>query len=243
MDRGLYISAAGMLAEQIRQDQLASDLANASTPGYKPDRAAQESFGEVLIGNRETRQPVGSIGLGVDVDKIRVDMTQGSLRQTDEPLDLGLQGDGFFVVQTPNGNRYTRDGQLAQDAQGRLVTATGLLVLGDDGRPIAIPSGSRPEIGQDGTVRAGDRAVGRIAVVSLAAAAKEGDNLFTGTPGARPAPTLVRQGFLETSALDPAKAMVDMLVSMRSYESSQRVIHAIDDSLRQAISVAGSGGS
>lgn len=239
MDRGLYIAAGGMVAEQLRQDQLANDLANASTPGYKPERAAQESFGDVLLANRQTGQPIGSIGLGVDVSRVGVDLTQGPLRETDEPLDVALQGEGFLVVQTPDGNRYTRDGQLSQDAQGRLVTASGLPVLGDGGQPIAIPAGAKPEIAADGTVTAGGRTVGKLALVTLQNPVKQGDGLFAGTAGQAPAGTTFRQGYLEGSAVDPAKAMVDMMVSMRSYESSQRVIHALDDSLHQATTVAG----
>src|SRR5438046_2463484 len=123
MDRGLYIAASGMLAELTRQDQIANDLANSSTPGYKPDRAAQRGFADLLLESRQSGQPIGALGLGVEISTIRTDMTQGPLRQTGEPLDLALQGDGFFAVKTTAGTRYTRDGQLSLDGQGRLVTA------------------------------------------------------------------------------------------------------------------------
>src|SRR5438552_4004306 len=90
MDRGLYIAASGMLAELVRQDQLANDLANASTPGYKADRAAEASFGQLLLRNRTTGEPIGSLGFGAQIAEIRTDLTQGPLRQTDEPLDVAL---------------------------------------------------------------------------------------------------------------------------------------------------------
>src|SRR5262249_45304575 len=140
--------------------------------------------------------------------------------------------------QTPQGTRYTRDGQLAIDANGRLVTTTGYPVLDDRGRAIQIPAG-QVTVSADGTVSAAGKSVARLAVVSLTNPAKQGDNMFTGTPGARPADTQVKQGFLEGSAIDPARAMVDMIVSMRAYEASQRVIHAIDETLGKGIQSGG----
>lgn len=243
MDRGLYIAATGMYAELARQDQLASDLANASTPGYKPTRAAQTSFGEVLISNTLTGQALGSIGLGAQLDAPRVDLAQGVLRETDEPLDVALEGPGFFRLQTADGIVYTRDGQFTTDANGRLVTPTGASVLDEQGRPITIPAGAKPAIGPDGAIRVNGQTVATLAVVSLANPRKIGDNAFSGTPGAKPAGTQVRQGYLEASAVDAATSMIDMIVSMRAYESSQRVIQAIDETLQRGIAAGSANGS
>ena len=85
MDRGLYIAASGMLAELTRQDQIANDLANASTPGYKADRSAQASFGELMLANRSNGQTVGPLSLGAHIAEIRTDVAPTALRQTDEP--------------------------------------------------------------------------------------------------------------------------------------------------------------
>src|SRR4051812_43356372 len=85
MERGLYIAAGGMLAEQVRQDQIANDLANASTPGYKPDRAAQASFGDMMLQSSATGRPIGTLSLGVGIDELRTDLTQGPLKQTGNP--------------------------------------------------------------------------------------------------------------------------------------------------------------
>lgn len=242
MDRGLYIAASGMIAEQVRQDLIAADLANASTPGYKADRSAQSSFGELLLSNSATGQTVGALGLGSRIDVVRTAMGQAPLRETGEPLDLALEGDGFLSVRTPNGTRYTRDGQLVVDAQGRLATVGGqYLVLDDKAEPITVGSASDLSIASDGAVRVDGRLVATVAVSSLTSAQKIGDNLFTGQPGARPAGTSIRQGSLESSGVDPARAMVDMIVSMRAYEASQRVIHAIDQALQKGISTGGAG--
>src|SRR5205085_11786867 len=128
--RGLYIAASGMLAEQVRQDQIANDLANASTPGYKPDRAAQESFDELLLHNSRTGAAIGGLSLGTGIAELRTDLSQGPLSQTGHPMDVALSGDGFLAVDTSQGVRYTRDGQLATDDQGRLVTTTGYVLRG-----------------------------------------------------------------------------------------------------------------
>jgi flagellar basal-body rod protein FlgG len=242
MDRGLYIAASGMLAELVQQDQIANDLANASTPGYKADRSAERSFGDLLLANQKDGSLVGPLSLGTHVDTIATDLSQAPLRETDGKLDVGLEGDGFLAVRTANGVRYTRDGQLSLDAQGRLVTATAQEpVLDQQGREIVVGSND-PTIAPDGTIQVGNRAVARIGVFSLANPQKVGDNEFTGTAGARPAATQVRQGFLETAGVDPARTMVDMIASLRAYEASQRVLHAIDDSLGKAVQAGATAG-
>jgi flagellar basal-body rod protein FlgF len=240
MDRGLYIAASGMLAEQVRQDQLAHDLANASTSGYKADRSTQRSFGELLLANRATGEIIGTGSLGTQIAEIKTDLSQSPLRETNEPLDVALAGSGFLAVRAADGVRYTRAGQLALDAQGRLSTATGLPVLGEDGQPITVGT-SEPTIGPDGTITAGGRTVGRIAIVDLRNPVKQGDTLFSGTPAGRPTGTVLKQGFLEGSGVQPAEAMVDMMTSMRAYESVQRVIRTIDETLQRGIQSGGNG--
>jgi flagellar basal-body rod protein FlgG len=239
MDRGLYIAASGMLAEQTRQDQIANDLANASTPGYKADRSAQSSFGELLLANRTTGQQVGPLALGSTIAEIRTDLNPSALKQTDEPLDLALEGSGFFAVQTPQGTRYTRDGQFAIDAQGQLTDAVGRPVLDDGGRPIAAGAADGLTIAADGTVSRNGRQIARLGVVSLTNPVKQGDTLFQGTPGPRPAETAVRQGFVETSGVNAATAMIDMITSMRAYEAGQKVIQSIDETLQKGIAASG----
>jgi flagellar basal-body rod protein FlgG len=226
MERGLYIAASGMMAEQVRQDLIAHDLANASTSGYKPDRVASKSFGEMLLSDTANGTAVGSLGLGTQIDRQVTDMSAGPLRDTGEPLDFAVEGDGFFAVRTSGGVRYTRDGQFAASARGTLVTAAGDDVLGPDGAPI--------RIGTDGKVAAGD-----VGVVSLPDARREGDNLFTGTAGGTAAGT-VRAGALEGSGVDPVTTMVEMMSSLRAFESGQRVITTIDSTLQKAANQVGS---
>jgi flagellar basal-body rod protein FlgG len=229
MDRGLYIAASGMLAEQVRQDQIANDLANSSTPGYKADRTAQRSFGNLLLSNSATGLLVGPQSTAVEVRRIATDWTPQPLNDTGEPLDFGITGNGFFAVQTAQGTRYTRNGQFTSNAQGQLVTAMGDRVLGRNGQPI--------RIGADGKV---DPRL--LNVVLLANPRKQGDNYVTGTPGAVGGQTAgqVRAGALEESGADPTRSMVDMISSMRSYESGQKVIQTIDETLNKAVTQVGS---
>ena len=239
MDRGLYIAASGMLSEQTRQDQIANDLANASTPGYKSDISTQHAFGQLLLQNTENGQTIGALGLGAQIAATVTDMTQAPLKQTGQPLDLALAGQGFFRVQTPDGVRYTRDGQLVLDSSGRLQTATGYLVLDTSGQPIKAGSASGLQVAADGTVSSNGKSVAQISVVSLTSPVKQGDTLFDGTAGTRPAGTSVVQGSLEGSGVDATRAMVDMLSSLRTYQSDQQAIQAIDDTLKKGIASGG----
>jgi flagellar basal-body rod protein FlgG len=226
MDRGLYIAAAGMVAEQTRQDLIANDLANASTPGYKSDRATQRSFENVLLQNTETGQQIGSIGQGVAIDRQATDWRAGALKTTDEPLDFAITGDGFFAVRGNNGTQYTRNGRFSASPDGVLVTPTGETVLGRNGNPV--------RVGADGTVNPAS-----LQVTLLTNPRKAGEGLVTGTTaGTAPAAT-VKSGAIEASGADPARSMVDMIASMRAFEAGQRVIRTIDDVLGKAANDVG----
>ena len=141
-----------------------------------------------------------------------------------ESLDFAVEGDGFFAVQTQQGVRYTRNGQFALDTQGRLVTARGDLVLNRTGGPITSANG-----------KVDARQLG---VVNLTNPRKEGDSLVSGTP-AGAGTGQVRAGALEASGADAARAMVDMIASLRAYESGQKVITTIDSTLGKAANQVG----
>jgi flagellar basal-body rod protein FlgF len=226
MERGLYIAASGMLSETVRQDQIANDLANASTPGYKADRSTQRSFGELLLANRLTGQPIGGLGMGVQIGRSVTDLAPAPLRETGEPLDFAVEGTGFFAVRTAQGIRYTRNGQFSVSAQGRLVDSLGNEVVGRNGGAVKV----RP----NGKVNAH-----AIATFEVPGARKVGDDLFTGTATGRGAGA-VRSGALEGSGVDPTRSMVDMISSFRAFESGQKVIRTIDETLERAAGQVGS---
>jgi flagellar basal-body rod protein FlgF len=226
MDLGLYIAATGMVAEQTRQDQISNDLANASTPGYKPDQSTQSSFGELLLSSSSTGQPIGRVYTGVALGKAVTDMTPAGMQDTGQPLDFGIVGQGFFAVQSAQGVRYTRDGQFSASTSGQLVNTAGDPVLDQQGHPLTVSA--------DGRVPASS-----LGVYEVPGAVKQGENLFTGTPSGQAAGT-VRQGALELSGVDAAKAMVDMIGSMRTFQSGQQAIQAIDQTLQEASTQVGS---
>jgi flagellar basal-body rod protein FlgF len=226
MERGLYIAASGMLAEQVRQDQIANDLANAQTPGYKADRSSQRAFGDLLLSNTVTGQPVGRLGAGAQIAQTVTDLTAAPLRQTNEPLDFAVQGDGYFAVRTDNGVRYTRNGAFTQGPGGTLVDQLGNPVLSQNGQTIRVDD--------DGSVDPG-----RLGVYGLDGVRKLGDGNFEGQPNGR-AQGRVAAGMLEGSGTDPAKAMVDMIASLRSFEAGQKAIQTIDETLQKAANQVGS---
>jgi flagellar basal-body rod protein FlgG len=225
MDPGLYIAAQGMLVEQNRQDQYANDLANASTPGYKSDRTTQADFGSLLLSNTSTGQPLGSIATGLRVSAVTTDMTPAGANPTGQPLDFAVQGNGLFAVQTPQGVRYTRDGQFGASASGLLVDKLGNAVLSQAGAPISVkPNGTVP--------------AASLGVFNVTGATKQGNNLFAGTAAGRGAGSVV-SGALEASSVDPVHTMVDMIASLRAYESGQKMISSIDQTMQQSAQSVG----
>lgn len=219
MERGLYIAASGMVAEMARQDQIANDLANAATPGYKADRSAQHSFGELLVTDKLSGTVVGSVNMSTRVDRQVTDMAGQPARDTGEPLDLAIVGEGFFAIQTPDGVRYTRNGSFTANPAGQLVDQLGNPVLSRDGAPL--------QLGDDGTINAA--AVG----VSLVPnATKAGNGYFDGNAVGQ-APDAPRTGALEGSGVNAARTMVDMMASLRAFEAGQKAITTIDSSLER----------
>jgi flagellar basal-body rod protein FlgG len=225
MERGLYIAASGMLSEMQRQDLIANDLANASTPGYKADRTSQHSFAEILLENRRSGEQIGSLGTGVSIAAQVTDLAPQSARETGEPLDFAISGEGFFGVQTAEGLRYTRNGRFTADAAGRLTDQLGNQVVGRDGGAVTVAG--------DGTVDPE-----RLGVFAVQGARKAGDGLFTGEAGGQ-AGGAVRSGALEGSGVDAARSMVDMIASLRAFEAGQRVITTIDSTLQKAANDVG----
>ncbi len=223
---GLNIAASGMVAEQTRQNQLSNDLSNASTPGFKPEETPQHNFGAVLLASTRGGPAMGSVNQGVALGKAYTNMTPGSMQETDEPLDFAIEGDGFFSVKTAQGVRYTRDGQFTTSAQGVLTDA--------DGNPVLGPSGAQIKVGKDGTVP-----VSALGVFEVPGAVKQGENLYTGTASGK-AQAGVRQGALEGSGVDAAKVMVEMITSLRNFQSGQQAIQTIGQTLQEASSQVGS---
>jgi flagellar basal-body rod protein FlgF len=221
---GIYVAAAGAIAQSNALDATANNIANASTAGFHGDRVV---FREALASARSP--DVAMVGTGT----ARVDAQVGALTQTGNPLDLALDGDGYFTVRSENGPRYTRAGNFQLDADRRLVNADGLPVLGEQGAPIVVPAdASVLTVSADGAVRADGAELGRLALVRFAPAAmrRESGSLFSsiGQPLGVDPPK-VRSGMLESSNVNIVRGIVDLVKVSRTYESLMRVIQGYHD--------------
>jgi flagellar basal body rod protein FlgG len=188
---------------------------------------------------------LGDLGLGVETIDPVTDYVDGALRQTGEPLDLALHGAGFFRVQTPDGERLTRDGRFLRDADGTLVTVDGYQVLDAAGAPITLADGTVAVAG-DGTLTVDGQAAGQLGLASFADPEAElardpaRGNLFiaAGQPTGQEQGTVV-QGYLETSNINPAQLMTQMVSVGRAYEAAQMLVQTQDELLGRAISTLG----
>ncbi|GLC25387.1 flagellar hook-basal body protein [Roseisolibacter agri] len=227
---GLTSAAASLRYWERRSEITANNLANASTDGFKAERV----FARLL----------GAAGEELPVAQAATDMRGGTVRTTQNPLDVALQGDGFLVVDTPAGERFTRGGSLRLDAQHRLVDAGSRPVLGEKG-PIVVPAGAQVVIGDDGTVSAGGRPIDRMRVERAGAGATlahEGGTLFVpdaGRTSVAPAERRVQQGAIEESNVNPVSAMVDMIAVQRAYASVQKAVTTLDSVREKATSELG----
>lgn len=252
MIRGLYTSSAGMQAESIRQDVIANNLANLNTKGFKRDLAVLQARENKDI--RRTHNPVsadplaaqrrveiGELGTGVLVDRIVKRFEQGDFQDTESPLDMALDGDGYFTLEDATGERlYTRAGDFTLDADGFIIDKGGRRLLGTDG-PIRVPRETAFQVGLDGIVTVNRRPIAQLALARFAdpdgELEKRGDTLFRFTGEGEPlaSDAQVRQGMLEGSNVNSVAAMTEMIMALRQYEANQKAIHHQDETLAKAV--------
>ena len=251
MVRGLYTAASGALVAQSQADTIANNLANVNTSGFKRTLMQVQSAPELGVFALQTQpggapgkgvpsaQFVGQLGTGAQVLDTPAVFEQGSLENTGNSLDLAIMGRGFFTLQTPQGIRYTRDGQFARDPQGYLVTSDGTRVMGRSGAVQLQPGDVR--IAEDGPVRQNGAVVDQLRIVNfqnLTAVRPEGDNQFVDTGAGRPAidaASSVNQGYLERSNANVVRSMVDLITAQRWFEAKQKVIQTQDTANGYAI--------
>ena len=256
MINSLWISKTGMQAQQTQLDVISNNMANVSTNGFKRASAVFEDLmyqNLRQVGAADTGQnnlPTGlQIGLGVRTVATSRQFSQGSLQQSGNPLDLAINGQGFLQVALPDGTTgYTRDGSLQVDAQGRLVTASGLAVVGDITVP---PEAQSVTIGKDGVVtatlpgNATPQPLGSLELANFinpAGLEPRGQNLYTetvasgnpstGAPGTAGLGTLM-QGYVETSNVNVVQELVTMIQTQRAYEMNSKAITTSDQMLQR----------
>ncbi|MBE3599445.1 MAG: flagellar hook-basal body protein [Limnochordaceae bacterium] len=250
MIRGLYTGASAMLVYARRQDLLANDLANAQTPGYRTEDAPIRAFPELFIHEElaATRSPRGMAGTGAYLDRSYLRWEPAPIRYTGRELDLAIEGDGFFAVQTPAGVRLTRAGNFVVDAQGRLATPDGYVVLGPEGPVQAgTAQGAALAVTEQGEVLDATTGalLGRIGLVDVPdrqGLVREGSNLFRPTAESGPvaaAAGTIRQGMLEGSATSVVETMVQMIAGLRAYQAAQQAVRAEDEMTGSLIAQVG----
>ena len=227
MLEGLFSAAAGMAAQQQQLDAISNDLANVNTDGYKAERVA---FSDLLYNRVEMSGTDTTAGAGAAAQIFGASRAQGALRETGNPLDLAIEGEGFFQVKTSSGGvALTRDGALELNAGGELTTAAGDRLT----PPIKVPAGVSAEevrIGPDGTVSVHGRKLGRLEVVNVASPdrlQREGGGLMSATAGSGPvraASGHIHQGALEDSNLDVGKDMATMMTTQRAFQMASTAI-------------------
>ena len=257
MDAALWAAKTGLDAQQTEMSVISNNLANVNTTGYKEDRAVFEDLlyqNQTQVGadtSQTTQSPSGlSIGTGVQVVSTEKEYGQGSLTQTGNPLDVAIQGQGFFQIQMPDGTlAYTRDGTFQTNAEGQLVDSSGYVVQPG----ITIPQSAQSvTIGTDGTVtvllpgQSTPTQVGQLQLANFinpAGLQPIGQNLLvqsassgspqTGTPGVNGLGT-VAQGELESSNVDVVEELVNMIQTQRAYEMNSKAISTVDSMLQYA---------
>ncbi len=236
MDRSIFVALSGAVTQEKRLDILSENLANINTPGFKKRQLLFEA----------TIADSGIPRYFSESREVVTDMSQGFMKRSGRDLDMAIQGQGFFEIDTPDGIRYTRNGTFMVDKNGSLVTSEGYGVLGASG--VLKLRGSTFMVSADGSISDRDGTLGKLNIINFenpSMLVREGN--YYSVPGAwvTEAPldgmTEVIQGHLEISNVNAVKAMTTMIECMRSYESQTKMIQTIDEITRKAIDEVGKG--
>ncbi len=244
MIKGIYSSGSGMQPRLMRLDVIANNVANADTTGYKKDSIFVQIMKDVGVA-----QSTGAGELaGLDVKEF-TDFTEGSLRPTNAPLDIAIQGEGFFVLDTPEGQRFTRNGNFRIDDNGDIVNSGGDKLMGAGGR-INIPGAEKMEqndlsISKSGDIMMGPTKLGKIRIVTfpdMQKLLKTAGTMFRSDDSPKDVPlsdekTTIRQGYLEESNVEALTEMVQLVELSRGFETDQRTMRYQDSTLEKALEV------
>jgi len=252
MVKGLYTAYTGLANQQNRLDVVTNNLANATTTGYKKEGTTAQSFDSLMAikindpTSANINQNIGTMSLGVKIGENYRDYSQGSFKSTSGLYDFALSGSGLFSIDFTSktgqeSTMYTRDGsfQMAQD--GSLVTKDGDFVLGQDG-PIVLPTNATISVDETGGIYADGQYIDKFAITDFEDnnyLEQYGENMYKAVDGAtkKDATATVMQGYLEMSNVNVVSEMVQMITISRSFESSQKVMNSIDETLQKAVTL------
>lgn len=256
MVKGLYAAHTGLVNEQNRMDIMTNNLANATTVGFKKEGSTSQSFDDVLAVKIKdasvglsTVQRIGVNNLGVKIGENYTDYSQGSFRITNNTYDLALSGEGFFAIEFTNkagetSTKYTRAGQFTLNREGYLVTQEGDYVLDTDNKRIQLDTLKDSAITTDGTITQDGQVKAQIQVTDFEDydyLEKYGETYYQPIEGAQmiASDATVNSGYLEMSNVQTVTEMVNMISITRAYESNQKIMQTIDNTLDIAVNQLG----
>ncbi len=242
MENALLISLSRQMALQRRMDVLSNNMANVNTAGFKSDSVRFEEFVMPVARMNDVSGSQARLSYVQDRAVYR-DFAEGTAEPSGGELDVAISGDGWLVVQTPNGDRYTRNGQLKLDAEGQLVTLDGFPVLGEGGAMTFTAEDTGTEIARDGTISTSEGIKGRLRVVRFESndrLKKEGSTLFSSQDTPTPAENVqVMQGMIEKSNVQPIIELTRIIATVRAYTSAAQSLKQTHDLRRNAIEQLG----
>ncbi|MBU3126625.1 flagellar basal body rod protein FlgG [Clostridium tagluense] len=257
MIRGLYTAVTGLITGEAKQSIVANNLANANTNGFKSENLSIKKFDDVLIQNydkivngKNTKNTIGSLSMGSRIDDINTEFTQGLIQTTDKSTDFAIEGKGFFTVQRNDGinnkDYYTRSGNFHVDGQGYLVTDSGDKVLCKNKATNAVQplfvGEAKLKADKYGNISVNGENLYKLNTVDFAdykTLKKVGDNLFEGVNPLQNQNITVRQNALEKSNVNITNEMINMMTILRNFESNQKVLQAMDETLGKAVNDVG----
>lgn len=238
MENALLIGLSRQMALRRQMDVVANNIANLETPGYKGETLKFEEYVQPAAETQNLTQPTADVSYVLDATVIR-NFVAGQMKPTGNPLDVAINGTGWFVIDTPQGELYTRDGHFTLNEEGMLVTAEGHPVLGTSGTLVFSAEETGIAIATDGTISTSAGEKGKLRIVSFEdenVLLKEGSNTFSSaTPGVDIETPRVTQGFVEGSNVNAVSEMARMIEVSRSYISTARALEKLADLKKQAI--------
>ena len=259
-DEAIYVAASGALVQEARLEVLSNNLANINTIGFKEDRAVFSNYlpgdqnriigtdPELLFsGDPETLFPYLQSNTQVQFEGTQTSFEQGQLKMTGNPLDFAVYGNGFFCVEDPDGTpKYTRNGTFSLNGKGNLVTHNGLIVLGQNGNKITLNS-TDISVDEEGNISEDGVLIETLKIVDFDKPhflVKAGDTLFAradDTVREKDAEDFqIRHGFSELSNVNPIKVMTEMIEVHRAFESYQKIIRTLDETVSESLNKIGS---
>ncbi|RXI37450.1 flagellar basal body rod protein FlgG [Clostridium tetani] len=257
MIRGLYTAVSGMITEEAKQNVVTNNLANVTTPGFKSDNLSVKQFDDVLlynydkkVGNKNVRHDLGGLSMGSKIDEVNTYFQQGMLEKTDRATDFGIQGKGFFVVeregQGGNERLYTRNGHFYVNNRGFLVNDSGYNIIGRNNDTGAVePMRLNTEnftLTKEGNILVDGNNTYTVQVADFQNyndLRKVGHDAYTGNNPVNSTDYIVKQNTLEKSNVNTTREMIEMMTVMRTFETNQKIIQSIDDTLGKAVNEIG----